>query len=72
MAIMGQSGDTKHLWDKTNDVEVEAAQMLFDKLVGEKKFLAFKVKKDGEQGQQVKKFSKKAEGYIFVPPMQGG
>lgn len=72
MEVMGQGGDTKHLWDKNNEVEVEAARMMFDHLVGEKKFAAFKIKKNGEQGQQVKKFSAKSDGYVFVPPMQGG
>jgi hypothetical protein len=72
MAIMGQNGDTKHLWNKSNPAEVEAAKMLFDHLVGVKKYLAFKVRRDGEQGQQVKVFSPKADGYIFAPPMQGG
>jgi hypothetical protein len=73
MAIMGKEGDTKHIWDKTKPAECEAAKALFNTLVNDKKYLAFKVKgADGSQGEQVKEFDPQEERYIFVPMMQGG
>ena len=73
MAVMGREGDTKHILDKNKAAEVEAARALFNTLVKEKKYLAFKVKgADGTQGEQTKDFDPNEERYIFVPPMQGG
>lgn len=73
MAVMGQEGDTKHMWDKAKPAEVEAARALFNTLVKEKKYLAFKcVGKNGDKGDQIRDFDPDAERLIFVPPMQGG
>lgn len=73
MAVLGRVGDTKHMWDKTKPAEVEAARTLFDKLVKQEKYLAFKVEgKDGLKGDQVREFDPNEERYIFVPAMQGG
>jgi len=73
MAVMGKEGDTKHIWDKSKPAECDAARALFNTLVKDKKYLAFKVKgSDGSQGEQVKEFNPEEERYIFVPPMQGG
>lgn len=72
MSIMGEEGDTKHIWDKTKPEEVEAARVLFDTLVKDKKYLAFSVKPNGEKSIQVKEFDPNLESYIFSPPLQGG
>jgi hypothetical protein len=73
MAVMGQSGDTKILWDKNKPVEVESAREQFDKLVKKNKYAAFYVTgKDGTQGEQMREFDLNAERIVFVPPMQGG
>lgn len=72
MAVMGREGDTKHIWDKNKPAEVEAARALFNTLVKDKKYLAFKVVGDGSKGEQVKEFDANEERFIFVPPMQGG
>ena len=73
MAIMGMDGDTKHMWDKDNEAEVEAARALFNSLVQEKKYLAFKVEEDGEKGEgPIREFDPNEERYIFSPPLQGG
>lgn len=72
MSVMGREGDVKTVWNPDNEEEVEAARKQFDDLVGKKKFLAFAVKKDGEKGEQIKKFDPEAGKIILVPPMQGG
>lgn len=72
-AVMGKEGDTKYMWDKNSDVEVEAARRQFNHFVKEKKYLAFKVAKDdGTKGDQVKEFDPSHERYIFAPQMVGG
>jgi len=64
-------GDLKLIWDPENEDEVELAQKQFDE-AKEKGFLAFKVKKDGETGKQIKKFDPDAEKIIMTPPIAGG
>ena len=72
MAKMGPEGDIKSIWDRGNPDEVEFAKKQFDKFVGEKKYLAFEVKKDGEQGEPITEFDPAIERMILVPPIQGG
>ncbi len=78
LAVMGEPGDTKHIWDKRNEAEVEAARTLFNKLTKKKTeggagYLAFHVTgKEGDKGEQMTKFDPEAERMILVPPMQGG
>jgi len=71
-AVMGIEGDSKHIWDKNNQAEIEAAKVLFNTLVKEKKYLAFKVNDKGDKGEQVREFDPKEERYIFSPPLCGG
>ena len=42
LAVMGADGDTKHMWDTDNAVQVDAARKLFAELKG-KGYLAFRV-----------------------------
>jgi hypothetical protein len=70
--VMGKEGDTKSIWDPNNPDEVEAARKQFDFLVGEKRYAAFAVDKDGNKGAQIRTFDPKASRIIFVPAMQGG
>lgn len=78
IAVMGEPGDTKHIWDKRKEAEVEAARTLFKKLTkpvkdGGAGYRAFHVTgKDGEKGEQMNEFDPEAERMILVPPMQGG
>lgn len=72
MAVIGQAGDTKVIWDKDNADEVAAARKTFDELVGEKKFAAFSVDARGDQGERIRRFDPEAEKIIIVPPMKGG
>lgn len=71
MAILGSEGDTKKIWDKNNEDEVEDARASFDRL-RKKGYLAFHVNKKGDKGEQMKSFDPDAERMIMVPPMQGG
>lgn len=71
-SVMGQVGDSKHIWDKSKPIEVEAAKAMFDTLV-KKGYLAFHVKgEQGEKGEQMKEFDPNSERVIFVPAMCGG
>lgn len=72
MSIMGSRGDMKVLWDPANADEVAAAKAQFDELVQKKRFLAFRVKRKGEQGEQIREFDPEAGAVILVPAMQGG
>lgn len=73
MAVMGAEGDTKHIWNRNSEAEVAAARALFNTLVNEKRYMAFKVDADGEKGEgPIKEFDPNEERYIFVPQMQGG
>ena len=71
LAIMGKEGDTKVIWDVENEDEVEAAEAQFDALM-DKGFSAFKVKKNGDPGVQIRKFKADAGKIIMVPPVTGG
>lgn len=71
-AEMDEKGDTKIKWDKNNPAEVEFARASFDRLVGEKRFLAFSVGRTGSKGDRIRTFDPAAERILFVPPMQGG
>ncbi len=72
MAVLDRTGDTKIMWDSDNKDEVDAARKTFDDLVKVKKMMAFKVKKSGKQGEQIKEFDPSAERLIIMPALQGG
>ena len=71
MDVMDPTGHTKTTWDSDNAKEVEGARSLFDALTS-KGFKAFRVKKDGGEGEPMKKFDPDAERMILVPPVEGG
>jgi len=71
-AVMGSSGDTKYIWDKTKPVEVEAARDLFKKLL-KNNYLAFRAEgAKGDKGEQVREFDPSLERLIFSPQFVGG
>ena len=72
LAVMGQRGDTKVMWNPRDEDETKAAKKTWDDLVGKKRFLGFRVKRDGKQGEQVTEFDPNAAKLIIVPPMAGG
>jgi hypothetical protein len=73
MATLDRTGDTKVIWDKDNEDEVEAARATFDRLTKDKKYTAFHVTgKDGKKGERMRAFDPEAERIILVPQMVGG
>lgn len=72
IAVMGEPGDTKHIWDRTKPDEVDAAKTLYKGLT-KKGYRAFRVVgKDGDKGEQMTDFDPEAERMIMVGPMAGG
>ena len=72
MSVLGQQGDYKVKWNPNNQAEVDMAEKTFFELVSQKKFLAFKLHKNGKKGKQIREFDKDASGILMIPPMQGG
>lgn len=72
LAVMDKSGDTKLMWDKDNEDEVEAARTTFNKLK-KKGFFAYTVTdKDGSKGKLIKEFDPDAQKIIMSPVMVAG
>ena len=71
MAVLGAAGDTKTLWDKDNPDEIDAARDTFESLTASG-YLAFRVNKEGDKGDQMRAFDPDAERMIMVPAMRGG
>lgn len=71
IAVMGQNGDSVHMWDPDNSTEVEIAQSVWDKYK-EKKYKAFQMDVSGDQGVQLDEFDPQVKAIIFVPQMVGG
>lgn len=70
--VLDGTGDTKVIWDPSNDDEVEAAEAQFE-MLAEKGFKIFKVGKDHEQtGGALKRFPKTAGKLIAIPKIIGG
>lgn len=57
LSVMGVTGDTKHMWDVNNAVQVDAARKLFAELKGQG-YMAFRVVTYEKNG---KRFVKKGE-----------
>lgn len=71
MDILDTTGHTKTTWDSDNEAEVTAARASFDALT-KKNYKAFRVKKDGSEGEPMKTFDPDAEKMILTPPIVGG
>lgn len=71
MAIMDQTGDTKIVWDMSKKAEVKHAEDTFNKMK-KKGYIAYSVKKNGDQGEVLHKFDPKIEKMIMAPGMVGG
>jgi hypothetical protein len=71
MRIMGADGDLKVIWDCEKHDEVEAARKQFNDLTA-KGYIAFSVKKNGEQNEKISKFDPELEKMILVPMVRGG
>ncbi len=71
MAFMDETGDQKVTWNRDNDEEVDRTRKLFDEWK-KKRYMAYKVKRDGTKGEVITAFDSEAEAIIFAPPLQGG
>ena len=71
LAVLDQTGDTKLMWDKSNQVEVDAAKDLFKKLK-KKNYIAYTVKDDGTKGRVISEFDVNLERIIMAPHIVGG
>lgn len=71
LCVLDKTGDTKTVWDRRNEAEVEAARAQYEALV-ERGYLAFAVNKDGSKGEQIHEFDADAEKIILSPPLVGG
>lgn len=66
-AVMGQDGDTKHVWSPKKADEVEAARILFETLT-KKGYRAFKLTRLGMKGKPVPYFHDALGRVLFQSP----
>lgn len=71
MLTLDTSGHSQNIWDADKPAEVAAARALYNTLTG-KGYRAFRVKKDGTEGERMEAFDPHAEKMILVPALQGG
>lgn len=71
MEVLDSTGHTRTTWDGENEAEVSAARAQFEQLT-KKGYKAFRVKRDGGEGEPMKSFDPDAEKMILVPPVAGG
>lgn len=72
LSTLDRTGDIRQMWDRKNKDEVDAARRTFDDLV-KKGHMAYRaVGKEGERGEQIRKFDPDAERIILVKPLVGG
>lgn len=72
LEITDHTGDTKIEWNKNVAAEVEAARETFSRMKENHKYLAYKVRRDGSQGEVIRAFDPDAERIVMVPQTQGG
>jgi hypothetical protein len=73
ISTLDKSGDVRHMWDRNNADEVEAARNLFNDLTGDGGHIAYKaVGKKGRQGEVIRTFDPGAERIILVKQLVGG
>lgn len=72
LAILNHTGDTKIIWDRSNEMETGIARAAFDKAKREG-YVGYKVTgKDGMKGEVMAAFDPEAERVILAPPLKGG
>ena len=67
LQVLDHTGDTRTTWNPENQAEIDAAKATFNKLVKEKKYLAYKVTDDGNKGEQIREFDPTAGKIILSP-----
>jgi hypothetical protein len=71
LSIINRKGDTTITWSSDRPVEVENARENFRKM-REKGYLAYRMTRSGDKGEQIHEFDPLAEKIILAPPMAGG
>jgi hypothetical protein len=71
LAVINHEGDTKIMWNRHNETEVEAARRHFDYLQ-QKGHTIFRMGRNDAREGQIREFDPTAERLIAVPQMQGG
>lgn len=72
METMGPEGDTKTIWDPSNQDEVDNARRTYENLVDKGYRPFYAIGKNGAQGEPMDKFDPEAGRLILIPPLQGG
>ena len=67
MAVMGETGDTKYIWDPKVPAEVEAARGHFEAM-RKKGFMVFKLTRLQRKGKKAGDFNPGAKGYLYAAP----
>jgi hypothetical protein len=71
LQYMSDEGDTRVIWDPDNPDEVDNARRTFTDLV-KKGYRAYRVRRGGEKGEQVREFDPRMERVILAPATVGG
>jgi hypothetical protein len=71
LIILDETGDSRIQWDPNDPEQVAAARARFDELKA-KRYLAYKVDKNGNKGEVISKFDPNAERIILHSQMIGG
>ena len=71
LQIMDTTGDTKLIWNASNQAEVDAAKDMF-KSLKKKKYIAYSVGDDGKKDEIIHEFDPNLEKIIMIPPIVGG
>jgi hypothetical protein len=68
---LDKSGDTRIEWNRSREIEVDAARRTFDSL-REKGYMAYKLTGTGARGEVIREFDPSAEKIVMAPQMAGG
>ena len=71
MSVLGHRGDSKLVWSRDNQDEVDNARRTFEDM-RKKGFSAFSVGRLGKAGDRINEFDPDAEKIILTPPLRGG
>jgi len=72
MSMMTGHGDIRKVWNAANADETEDVKRSFNHLVKEKKYVAYRVKENGEAGERMRDFDATAGKILLIPPVAGG
>jgi hypothetical protein len=71
MQVMDPTGHTQVSWDSGDTAGLRVARETFDRMTGQG-YRAFRVGKDGGQGERLSQFDPDAEEMILIPQLVGG